>query len=57
MLRDGLVDELRLAVRPVVAGKGERLFEENGDLLRLRLVEARRTSTGAMLLVYGPRQA
>jgi dihydrofolate reductase len=57
MLRAGLVDELRLAVPPVVAGTGERLFEQDGELLRLRLLDARRTSTGVMLLFYGPREA
>jgi dihydrofolate reductase len=57
LLRDNLVDELRLAVPPAVAGSGARLFDDHGELRRMRLIEAQQTSSGAMLLVYDPRPA
>jgi dihydrofolate reductase len=31
LLKDGLIDELRLMVHPVVVGNGKRLFEKGGD--------------------------
>ena len=53
LLRDDLVDELRLMVFPVVLGSGRRLFGENGEKLRLRLVESRMVGDGVLILVYG----
>jgi dihydrofolate reductase len=31
LLRDDLLDELRLMVHPIVVGSGKRLFEDGGD--------------------------
>lgn len=52
LLRAGLVDELRLLVAPTVAGTGRRLFDEDGALQRLELVDAVRTPSGILLLDY-----
>jgi dihydrofolate reductase len=52
LLRAGLVDELRLVVAPTVAGKGRRLFDDDGDLRRLALVDVARTPAGILLLHY-----
>ncbi len=41
MLADGLVDELRLMVFPIVLGTGNRLFSDGTPRTSLRLVEAR----------------
>jgi dihydrofolate reductase len=41
LLEDGLIDELNLLVRPVVAGGRKRLFEEGGDRIALELVDSR----------------
>src|SRR4051812_6422955 len=38
LLREHLVDELRLAVSPSLAGHGRRLFDETGDLQLFSLV-------------------
>jgi dihydrofolate reductase len=57
LLRAGCVDELRVAVLPVIVGAGGRLFEDPGELRRLQLVGARQTTTGGMLLAYQPRSA
>ena len=57
LLRDGLLDELRLMVHPVVVGSGKRLFEEGGDQKALELVDSRTFSTGVVSLTYRPASA
>jgi dihydrofolate reductase len=52
LLQADLLDELRLAVHPVVVGHGKRLFKEGSDLKRLNLLDAKTTSTGVVLLAY-----
>lgn len=54
LLRDGLLDELRLWVTPVVAGSGRRLFDEPSEMMALELAEARAFPGGAVRLTYGP---
>ena len=39
LLQDGLLDELRLMVHPIVVGSGKRLFEEGDDQKALKLVD------------------
>jgi dihydrofolate reductase len=46
LLRAGLVDELSLLVHPIVVGKGQRLFEQDGPSLPLELVHCKTFSTG-----------
>ena len=53
LLKDGLIDELRLMVHPVVVGSGKRLFEE-GDRIALELVDSKTFSTGVVYLTYSP---
>lgn len=52
LLADGLIDEIRLAVAPVVLGTGRRLFPDGGAAAGLRLVDHRTTSRGIALHVY-----
>ena len=52
LLAAGLVDELQLAVGPVLDPKGRRLFEGLDDLRRLELVSATPTPGGAVWLTY-----
>jgi dihydrofolate reductase len=54
LLRDGLIDELRLMVHPVVVRSGKRLFEEGGDQIALELVDSKTFSTGVVYLTYRP---
>ncbi|WP_426512679.1 dihydrofolate reductase family protein [Dactylosporangium sp. McL0621] len=54
LLRERLVDELRLVVAPTLAGRGARLFEEPGDMQRFELVDSDR-SGGCLLLHYRRR--
>jgi len=54
LLRDGLLDELRLQVYPIVVGEGKRLFEESIGTLPLKLVESKITTNGIAILYYQP---
>jgi dihydrofolate reductase len=52
LLRDGLLDELRLMVHPIVLGSAKRLFEDGGDRKALELVDSRKFATGVVYLAY-----
>jgi len=54
LLRDGLLDELRLLLHPIVVGSGKRLFEDGTGQVPLKLVESRTFSTGVVALTYEP---
>ena len=52
LLHDGILDELRLLVHPIVVGRGKRLFEGEIGQKALRLVESKTLSTGVLYLTY-----
>ena len=52
LLAAGLVDELQLAVGPVLDPAGRRLFERLDDLRRLELLSATPTPSGSVWLSY-----
>lgn len=52
LLRARLVDELRLVVAPVVAGRGRRLFDGDDHLHALELLDVARTPQGTLFLSY-----
>ena len=54
LLGEGLLDELRLMVHPVVLGEGKRLFEDGEDRKGLELVDLRTFATGVVYLAYRP---
>lgn len=54
LLRAHLLDELRLLVRPIVVGRGKRLFAAGGDQVALKLVDSQTFSTGVLYLTYAP---
>ena len=54
LLRDGLLDELRLMVYPIVLGGGDRLFQDSGDQKALELADSRTFGTGVVYLTYRP---
>ena len=54
LLDDGLIDELKLMVHPVVVGRGKRLFEDGGKQTALELVDSRTFATGVVYLTYRP---
>jgi dihydrofolate reductase len=53
LVRDGLVDEFRIWIRPVVVGTGQRLFEGvDTSGLKLRLADVRELQNGSVILTY-----
>ena len=52
LMANGLVDEYRLFVYPVVVGSGRRLFRDGGPPRSLELVESTTTSTGVVVANY-----
>ena len=50
----GLFDEYRLFIEPVVLGTGKRLFEPGASPTALRLVESRPMGKGSVLAIYQP---
>ena len=54
LLRDGLLDELRLMVHPLIMGSGKRLFDDGADRKALELVDSRTFATGVVYLTYRP---
>jgi dihydrofolate reductase len=55
LLDQGLLDELTLMISPVAAGGGrKRLFADDAALTKFELVEAKPTSSGALIATYRP---
>jgi dihydrofolate reductase len=55
LLRDRLIDEFHFWIRPVVAGAGQRLFQDvDTSGLHLRLTDERRLENGSVILTYVP---
>lgn len=56
LMRDGLIDEYRLWVHPVVLGSGKRLFPEGTETTALELAETTTFSSGVVVLSYRPKE-
>ncbi|MEU0985969.1 dihydrofolate reductase family protein [Streptomyces sp. NPDC005953] len=52
LLSDGLVDELRLMIMPVLVGGGKTIFPADGGLHTLRLVSAVTSKAGVQVCTY-----
>jgi len=52
LLRDDLIDELRLMVHPIVLGGGKRLFGGAPDAKTLKPLDSKTFSSGIVLLAY-----
>lgn len=48
----GLVDELSLAVYPILLGSGKPLFNNTKERIKLTLVGTKTYSTGLISLIY-----
>ena len=47
-----LVDEFILLIYPLVLGAGRRLFADRGTFAKLRLIDAKTTTTGVVIATY-----
>jgi dihydrofolate reductase len=54
LLREGLVDELRLMIEPVILGGGKTIFPDDGALRTLELVSTATSGTGVHVCTYRP---
>jgi dihydrofolate reductase len=54
LLRDGLLDELRLQLYPIVVGTGKHLFEESVGEQPLKLIDSKTSPSGIVFLHYQP---
>lgn len=52
LLRESLVDEMRLWIFPVVLGSGKRLFADGTIPAALKLVSSKSSSTGVTINTY-----
>jgi dihydrofolate reductase len=52
LLQADVLDEMRLEIYPLLAGRGARLFKDGRTPKRLELAESRTTSNGVALLTY-----
>jgi dihydrofolate reductase len=53
-MTNGLIDEYRLMVIPVVLGTGKRLFADGTIPSALRLTDSKVSTTGVVLGTYEP---
>ena len=54
LLREGMVDELRLMIMPVTLGGGKSIFPDDGALRTLELVSTLTSGTGVHVCTYRP---
>ena len=56
LLSEGLVDELRIMIEPVILGGGKTIFPEDGMLRPLELVTTDTSGTGVHVCTYRPAE-
>jgi dihydrofolate reductase len=54
LLRQGLLDEVRLMVHPIVVGTGRKFFDEGTSIPALELVDVQAWDGGIALMTYRP---
>jgi dihydrofolate reductase len=52
LMKLGMVDELWLAVHPILLGKGKPLFQDIEKRIHLNLVESKKYDSGLVSLMY-----
>lgn len=53
---NGLFDEYRLCILPVLQGRGRRLFEHEAGVTKLKLIESRQLKNGCVIVRYAAEQ-
>jgi dihydrofolate reductase len=52
LLENGLLDEIRLSVHPILVGTGTLFFRQTGTKTPLRLIDSRPLASGVVVLTY-----
>ncbi len=52
LIEHDLVDEYYLTLTPILLGGGKRLFRDDRQMRKMRLVESKPTTTGCVILTY-----
>ena len=52
LMNAGLIDEIGLAVHPILLGKGKPFFSDYGKRIKLKLMDCKPYSTGLVYLTY-----
>ena len=56
LMKHNLVDVYMLLIHPLVLGSGSRLFADGSVFAALRLVDAKPTTTGVLIVTYQPAE-
>jgi len=54
LLQEQLIDSLQILVHPLVLGRGQKLFVNEGERVPLTLVDSKTLRTGIVSLTYAP---
>jgi dihydrofolate reductase len=54
LLPHGLIEEYLLMIHPIVLGCGQRLFDHDDRIAKLRLLSSTPTTTGVIVATYQP---
>ena len=52
LMQEHLIDEYVLLIHPLVLGSGQRLFTDDGELSKFKLVDTKTTSKGVVMATY-----
>jgi dihydrofolate reductase len=52
LMKAGLIDEIGLAVHPILLGKGKTFFSDYGKRIKLKLTDCKQYSSGLVYLTY-----